>query len=98
MKHLRQVFTELKASKSTLFDFVKKRCNLSLKRVRLQPVDQNSEEKTQERLGWIRKWEKIDMNFMTNCVFLDESAFHINLKHSMAWSKYPKHEQKQQPL
>ena len=23
----------------------------------------------------------------TNCVFLDESAFHINLKRSMAWSK-----------
>jgi hypothetical protein len=24
---------------------------------------------------------------MTNCVFLDESAFHINLKRGMAWSK-----------
>lgn len=23
----------------------------------------------------------------TNCVFLDESAFHINLKRGMAWSK-----------
>ncbi|KAG1140234.1 hypothetical protein G6F37_007192 [Rhizopus arrhizus] len=30
---------------------------------------------------------KTDMDFMSNCVFLDESAFHINLKHSMAWSK-----------
>jgi hypothetical protein len=27
------------------------------------------------------------MDFMSNCVFLDESAFHINLKRSMAWSK-----------
>ena len=24
---------------------------------------------------------------MTNCVFLDESAFHINLKRGMAWPK-----------
>ncbi|CEG81748.1 hypothetical protein RMATCC62417_15909 [Rhizopus microsporus] len=27
------------------------------------------------------------MDFRTNCVFLDESAFHINLKCSMVWSK-----------
>ncbi|KAG0752645.1 hypothetical protein G6F62_012215 [Rhizopus arrhizus] len=87
MKHLRQVFTELKVSKSTLFDFVKKHCILSLKKARFQPVDRNSEEKIQERLDWIHKWEKTDMDFTTNCVFLDESAFHINLKRSMAWSK-----------
>ncbi|KAG1448905.1 hypothetical protein G6F46_011069 [Rhizopus delemar] len=27
------------------------------------------------------------MNFLTNCVFLDESAFDINMKRSRAWSK-----------
>lgn len=58
MKHLRQVFTELKVSKSTLFDFVKKHCILSLKKARFQPVDRNGEEKIQERLDWIHKWEK----------------------------------------
>ncbi|KAG1452272.1 hypothetical protein G6F55_008764 [Rhizopus delemar] len=87
MKKLKQIFTELKVSKSTLFDFVKKHCNLSLKKARLQPIDRNSEEKIQERLDWVRKWEKTDMDFTTNCVFLDESAFHINLKRSMAWSR-----------
>ncbi|KAG1141032.1 hypothetical protein G6F37_008599 [Rhizopus arrhizus] len=49
--------------------------------------NRNSEEKIQERLDWIRKWEKTDMGFTTNCVFLDESVFHVNLKCSMAWSK-----------
>jgi transposase len=87
VKRLRQIFTELKVSKSTLFDFIKKHCNLSLKKARLQPIDRNSEEKIQERLGWDRKWEKTGMDFTRNCVFLDESAFHINLKRSMAWSK-----------
>ncbi|OAD81086.1 Homeodomain-like DNA binding domain-containing transcription factor [Phycomyces blakesleeanus NRRL 1555(-)] len=62
-------------------------CILSLKKARFQPVDWNSKEKIQERLDWIHKWEKTDTDFMTNCVFLDESAFHINLKCSMAWSK-----------
>jgi hypothetical protein len=60
---------------------------LSLKKVRLQPIDRNSEEKIQERLDWVRKWDKTDMDFTRNCVFLDESAFHINLKRSMAWLK-----------
>ncbi|KAG1444656.1 hypothetical protein G6F56_010210 [Rhizopus delemar] len=27
------------------------------------------------------------MDFNSNCVFIDESAFHINLKRTMAWSK-----------
>lgn len=50
-------------------------------------MDRNSEEKIQERLGWVRKWERTDMDFRINCVFLDEPAFHINMKRSMAWSK-----------
>ncbi|RCH83993.1 hypothetical protein CU097_006764 [Rhizopus azygosporus] len=45
MKKLKQMFTELKVSKTTLFDFVKQHCNLSLKKARLQPKDRNSEEK-----------------------------------------------------
>ncbi|KAL1927158.1 hypothetical protein VTP01DRAFT_5121 [Rhizomucor pusillus] len=47
----------------------------------------NSEAKIQERLEWAHKWEKTDMDFRKNCVFLDEFAFHINMKRSMAWSK-----------
>ena len=27
------------------------------------------------------------MDFMSNCVFIDEAAFLINMKRSMAWSK-----------
>ncbi|KAG1448982.1 hypothetical protein G6F55_010385 [Rhizopus delemar] len=87
MKKLKQMFTKLKVSKTTLFDFVKQHCNLSLKKAQLQPIDRNSEEKIQERLDWVHKWEKTDMDFTRNCVFLDESTFHINLKRSMAWLK-----------
>ena len=63
IKYSRQVF------KSTLFDFVKKYCKLSLKKARFHPIDRNSEEKIQERLDWVRKWEKTDMDFTRNCVF-----------------------------
>ncbi|KAL7313071.1 hypothetical protein PS15m_012337 [Mucor circinelloides] len=27
------------------------------------------------------------MDYMSNCVFIDEAAFHINMKRSIAWSK-----------
>ena len=84
MKKLKQIFTELRVSKSTLFDFVKEHCNLSLKKARFQPVDRNSQEKTQERLDWVHNWEKTDMNFTTNCVFLDETAFQLAKRYRFA--------------
>ncbi|KAL1928962.1 hypothetical protein VTP01DRAFT_2021 [Rhizomucor pusillus] len=56
-----------------------------------KPVDRNNEEKIQERLDWIRKWEKTDMGFTRNCVFLDESAFHINMKRSVVMDNTPIH-------
>ncbi|ORE11845.1 hypothetical protein BCV72DRAFT_317998 [Rhizopus microsporus var. microsporus] len=87
MERLVQKFQDLKVSKSTVYNFVRTECNLSLKKAQFQPVDRNSEEKIQERFDWVHKWECTDMDFRTNCVFLDKSAFHINLKRSMAWSK-----------
>ncbi|KAL1936709.1 hypothetical protein VTP01DRAFT_843 [Rhizomucor pusillus] len=87
MERLLQRFEGLEVSKTTVYDFVRTQCNLSLKKARFQPVDRNSEAKVQERLDWVRKWEGTDMDFRSNCVFLDESAFHINMKRSMAWSK-----------
>jgi hypothetical protein len=28
-----------------------------------------------------------DMDYLTNCVFIDEAVFHINMKRTVAWSK-----------
>ncbi|KAL1930585.1 hypothetical protein VTP01DRAFT_10747 [Rhizomucor pusillus] len=84
---LQKKFEGLKISKSTLYEFVRTQCNLTLKKSRFQPLDRNSKAKIQERLDCVRRWETTDMDFRKNCVFLDESAFHINMKRSMAWSK-----------
>ncbi|KAG1164952.1 hypothetical protein G6F36_013604 [Rhizopus arrhizus] len=62
-------------------------CNLSIKQAQFQPVERNSEEKIQQRYDWVQKWQQTDLDFTTNCVSLDEAAFHINLKRGMAWSK-----------
>lgn len=57
------------------------------KKAKLHPLDRNIEAKIQEWFDWVRRWDKTDMDYRKNCVFLDESAFHINVKRSMVWSK-----------
>ncbi|KAG1224198.1 hypothetical protein G6F67_009548 [Rhizopus microsporus] len=57
MERLLQKFRDLKASKSTVYNFVRTECNLSLKKAQFQPVDRNSEEKIQERFDWVHKWD-----------------------------------------
>ena len=86
-EHLLNRFDDLKVSRSAAYNFMKSECNLSLKKADFHSVERNSPAKVEERHDWVRKWENTDMNFLTNCVFLDESAFDINMKRSRAWSK-----------
>ncbi|CEI95404.1 hypothetical protein RMCBS344292_09592 [Rhizopus microsporus] len=64
MERLLQRFQDLKVSKSTVYNFVRTECNLSLKKAQFQPVDRNSGEKIQERFDWLRKWECTDIPAM----------------------------------
>ncbi|CAO3667068.1 unnamed protein product [Rhizopus microsporus] len=68
MERLLQKFQDLKVSKSTVYNFVRTECNLSLKKAQFQPVDRNSEEKIQERFDWLRKWDCTDMGFTCRCI------------------------------
>ncbi|KAI9026002.1 hypothetical protein CLU79DRAFT_691671, partial [Phycomyces nitens] len=86
-EHLLNQFDDLKVSRSTVYNFMKSECNLSLKKADFHSVERNSPAKIEERHNWVCKWENTDMNFLTNCVFLDESAFDINMKRSRAWSR-----------
>ncbi|KAL1929533.1 hypothetical protein VTP01DRAFT_1671 [Rhizomucor pusillus] len=86
-EHLPERFNDLKVSRSTVYNFMRSECSLSLKKADFHSIERNSPAKIQERYDWVRKWENTDMNFLTNCVFLDESAFDVNLKRSRAWSK-----------
>ncbi|KAL1931427.1 hypothetical protein VTP01DRAFT_9569 [Rhizomucor pusillus] len=86
-EHLMQQFDGLKVTHTTVYNFMRIECNLSLKQAEFQSVERNNPEKIEERHDWVRKWEQTDMDFLTNYVFLDESAFHINMKRTRAWSK-----------
>lgn len=87
MESLTTQFIDLDISKSGLHRFVTEKCNISLKRAHFHSVERNSPAKLEERYQWVKKWQDTDMDYMSNCVFVDEAAFHINMKRSFAWSK-----------
>ncbi|KAG0942018.1 hypothetical protein G6F32_008199 [Rhizopus arrhizus] len=87
VESLLQCFVNLNVSRTTVYNFMTMQCNLSIKQAQFQPLERNSEEKIQQRYDWVQKWQQTDLDFTTNCVFLDESAIYINLKRGMARSK-----------
>ncbi|EIE86653.1 hypothetical protein RO3G_11364 [Rhizopus delemar RA 99-880] len=90
-EHLLKRFHDLKVSRSTVNNFIRRECNLSLKKADFHSIERNSSKKIEERYNWVCKQEKTDMNFLTNCLFLDRSAFDINMKCSRAWSNKGTH-------
>ncbi|CEG83032.1 hypothetical protein RMATCC62417_17010 [Rhizopus microsporus] len=83
-EHLLKRFSDLKILRSTVYNFMRNECNLSLKKADFHSIERNSPAKIEERHDWVSRWGNTDMKFLTNCVFLDESAFDINMKRSRA--------------
>lgn len=68
-------------------NFLKKECNLSFKKITRHPAARNDETKIANRLAWVEKRSQTDMNFLENCVFIDESGFDINMRPPGGWSE-----------
>ncbi|KAG2214756.1 hypothetical protein INT45_001352 [Circinella minor] len=60
--------------------FISTECNLSIKKITRHPVARNQNAKIKERREWVETWAKTDMDYTKNCIFIDESAFDINMK------------------
>jgi hypothetical protein len=86
MDQLNAQFMGLEIRKSALHKFLTEKCQFSLKRAHFHSVERNSPEKIEERYNWVKQWQETDMDFTSNCVFIDEAAFHINMKRNYAWS------------
>ena len=81
-EHLMNEFrlSDLKVSRSTVHKFIGTECSLSLKKkAESHSVERNSLYKINEYHDCVREWDEADrpMNFLTNCVFLDESHHSI---------------------
>ncbi|KAI9469623.1 hypothetical protein BDB00DRAFT_748178, partial [Zychaea mexicana] len=80
MNSLTAAFEDLKINKTTVNRFMKEECKLSFKKVHLQPLKRNGEDAIEKRYTWAMEMATTDKDFLKNCVFIDESAFSINLK------------------
>ena len=87
MDNLTTQFTDLKISKTALYNFATEKCSISFKKAHFHSVERNSPEKIEERFLWVKRYMDTDLDYKTNCIFIDESAFHINLKRNFAWSR-----------
>ena len=87
MSSLTEQFEDLKVSKTALYNFATEKCAISFKKAHFHSVERNSPEKIEERYLWVKRYMETDLDYKTNCIFIDESAFHINLKRNFAWSK-----------
>lgn len=105
MNSLNAQFTNRKISKTALYNFATEKCSISSK-AHFHSIERNSEEKIEEIFQWVKRYMATDMDYKTNHVFIEGSAFHINLKRNFAWSrkgtraivKVPKTRTKQQPF
>jgi hypothetical protein len=88
---LTEKFGYLQITRSGFYKFVRQKCRITFKKVHLQPVERNTPEKIEQRYEWVKRWMETDLDFTSNCVFIGEAAFHINLKRNLSWSKEGSH-------
>ncbi|KAI5969538.1 hypothetical protein CANMA_001418, partial [Candida margitis] len=83
---LRSTFGGVKASESTIYNFLTKVCKFSLKRLSKWAMRRDSPELKQQRFEWaLENKDKTDLE--KNCVFIDEAGFNISMRREYGWSK-----------
>lgn len=86
MDQLTSSFMDLSVSKTSLHTFLKDECTLTFKIARKEGVERNSISKIQERFEFVTKVLESDIDYSSNCVFIDEAGFNINMKRSGGWA------------
>ncbi|OAD75130.1 Homeodomain-like DNA binding domain-containing transcription factor [Phycomyces blakesleeanus NRRL 1555(-)] len=86
MDGLTSQFTNLDISRSSLYKYVAAHCGMSVKRALFRPAERNSDTKIEARFQWVTELLKTDIDYITDCVFINESGFNIDMKRSMAWA------------
>lgn len=80
VESLTEAFENLNLKTTAVGNFILYECNLTVKRVTLQPLARNSLDNREKRYNWVKKWEGTDMKYLQNCVFVDEAGFSINMR------------------
>lgn len=87
MDDLTSQFVDLEVSNTASYDITRNKCRISLKKAHLHSVNLNSYESLEKICDWVTRQQLADMDYLSNCVFIDETAFHVNIKRAVTWSK-----------
>lgn len=83
---LAEQFMGFSISKAQLNHHLKNTMLITVKKPTFEPAARNSEANLQARYNWYMEWKDTDLDFAKNCVFIDESGFHINMRNNWARS------------
>lgn len=86
MDKLNSSFSELTISKRTLYRYMADLWIFSLKRAQLEPEERNAPERIQARKVWVEEALAMGVDYMNNCVFIDEAGFNANLRRTQGWA------------
>ncbi|KAI8339824.1 hypothetical protein BD560DRAFT_458912 [Blakeslea trispora] len=75
---------EIAKKKTAVHDFMVNDCALTIKKAHFEPKERNHPRSIEARFQWATNLMQTDIDFQSNCDFIDESAFHINLSCTMA--------------
>ena len=75
METVMEEFEGLSIKKTAVHKFIKEECQLTFKNAQFHSVKRNEEETINKRREWIIKYTTItNMDYLKNCVFIDESG------------------------
>lgn len=79
-------FEGLKVSESTVRSHMHKKCLLTYKRVIPQYFNRDAADTVMRRHDAVLSWMNQGINFMEECIFIDEAGFNRNMHRPYGWS------------
>jgi transposase len=84
---LREKFVGLNVSPKTVCLHMKRKCQVTYKRIIPQYFGRNSPNTVEKRFTIVSSWMQSGIDFMNDCVFIDESGFNRNMHRAYGWSE-----------
>ncbi|KAM9919218.1 hypothetical protein OXX59_008102 [Metschnikowia pulcherrima] len=81
-----KAFEGLKVCPTTFYKFVTEHCGMSFKLARRDSVERNSFAKIELRYEYVVQIREKAIDYVRDCVFLDEAGFSVNMKRSGGWA------------
>ncbi|CEP14349.1 hypothetical protein [Parasitella parasitica] len=84
---LSKEFRDIQITPRSVEDHMKKKCHLTYKRIIPRYYGRNKDETVAKRRDAVAYWVSQNIDFMNECVFLDEAGFNRNMHRSYGWSE-----------